>query len=42
VEQPERRALSAAELPRLGETGQLQAEDLPQLGALQDYEEAEQ
>lgn len=41
VEQPERRALSAAELPRLGETGQLQAEDLPQLRALQDYEEAE-
>lgn len=41
VEQPERRVLSAQELPKLGEYTTLKSESLPQLGALQDYEEVE-
>lgn len=33
-----KRALSAAELPKLGDFKQLQSEDLPQLGAIEEYE----
>lgn len=34
----EKRALSAAELPKLGDFKQLQSEDLPQLGAIKECE----
>lgn len=34
----EKRALSAAELPKLGDFKQLQSEDLPQLGAIEECE----
>lgn len=37
----EKRVLSAAELPKLGDFKQLQSEDLSQLGSLQDYEGGE-
>lgn len=38
---PERRVLTAAELPKLGEPATLQSEDLPKLGMKLDYGEGE-
>lgn len=41
IDQPERRVLTAAELPKLGEPATLQSEDLPKLGMKLDYGEGE-
>lgn len=38
LEQPEKRALSAAELPKLGEFKQMQSEDLTRIGAIKECE----
>lgn len=38
IQEPQRRALSAAELPKLGDFKQLQSDDLPQLRTLEESE----
>ena len=41
IDQPERRVLTAAELPKLGEPAKTQSKDLPKLGMELDYGEGE-